>query len=382
MRRGVTNERRALLCCVSHVTYDQRVLRMGLLLQKLGYHPEFYGRDAGDGFIPEPFQKNQFRLVHHFFNREVWFYAEFNIRLFFKLWWGPRYDVVVSNDLDTLPACFVVSKLRGFRLIFDSHELFSEAAELADNCLARRVWRWLEALLIPRVPLGITVSHGIAREYQHRYGKSFLVLRNVPPFIHVQNLPPPPFTFEPGYRYLILQGTGINRERGAEEAVRALHHLPERFRLILAGGGDMWHYLKNLVIEEGLHSRVRFVERLPYSELMALTTRCFAGFSLDKPTCLNYRLSLPNKIFDYIQARIPVVVSAIDEPAALVRYYQVGVVVEKVTPELVARGVLQLEILWMQRESELKERLERAASILNREKEEENIQSAINAYLQ
>lgn len=354
---------------------------MGSLLERLGCRIMFYGRHYKLTGQEAELSDSRFVLVKHLFNKEVWFYAEFNIRLFFHLLFGKKYTVVVSNDLDTLPACYLASRIRGMKLIFDSHELFTETPELTDNALARFVWRRLEKLLLPRVALGITVSESIALEYERRYGLRFQVLRNVPPSLNLSALPEAPIQLLPEKKYLILQGTGINRQRGAEEAVEALNLLPGYFNLILAGDGDVVEDLKKHVATAGLQDRVLFTGRLPYGQLMALTARCFAGLSLDKPTCLNYLYSLPNKLFDYIQARIPVIVSPVPEVASLVKKYEIGCVLDDVSPRNIAEKVLILEKK-LQAEPQLwTDRLEKAARELCREEEEKKLIPVLNAFL-
>lgn len=382
MNPGKMSKRKALVCAVSSVLYDQRVQRMGGLLTRMGYEVTLYGRKFRLREAPPSHVEGMaLRLVRHVFNREAVFYAEYNLRLFFHLLIRSDYAVVVSNDLDTLPACYLAWRWRRFKLIFDSHELFSEAAELSDNRLARRVWRALERWLLPRVPVGLTVSESIRAEYRRRYGVDFHVLRNIPPRLDLSSLPLPTLNLDPSVHYLILQGTGINRDRGAEEAVEALVHLPENFHLIVAGDGDVMEALIQRVRSRHLGQRVHFTGRLPYRQLMALTTRCWAGLSLDKPTCLNYLYSLPNKIFDYIQARIPVVVSPIPEPAKIVLEHGVGVVARAVTPEAVAEAVMALEKALARDAVGWKQRLDAAARALCRENEEASLLNFLRDYL-
>lgn len=381
MRPGKTNERRAMLCAVSNIVYDQRVRRMGNLLEKQGFSITFYGRSYKLTGHEAEFQDQRFVLIKHWFNREVWFYAEYNTRLFFRLLFGKKIHVLVSNDLDTLLACYLASRIRGLKLIFDSHELFTETPELIDNSLARSVWKWLEKKLVPRIQFGLTVSEAIAQEYQKRYGVRFHVLRNVPPKLDREALPEASVILPSDKKFLILQGTGINRQRGAEEALEALTMLPGHFGLVIAGDGDVLDELKNRVSGSALQERVIFTGRLPYPKLMAITVQCFAGLSLDKPTCLNYLYSLPNKIFDYIQAQIPVIVSDLPGPASVVRAYGLGIVLNQVTPEAIAEAVRKLERdleaerrLWI-------ERLEKAARELCREEEEKKMIPVLHEFL-
>ncbi len=107
---------------------------------------------------------------------------------------------------------------------------------------------------------------------------------------------------------LILQGSGININRGAEEAVEMMQYLEDTI-LYIIGGGDIYNKLKDLVFRLNLVETVIIKDKIPYEELIEYTKIADVGLSLDKGTNLNYEYSLPNKVFDYIQAQTPLLVS-------------------------------------------------------------------------
>ncbi|MFN3876644.1 MAG: hypothetical protein ACK4L7_12120, partial [Flavobacteriales bacterium] len=79
-----------------------------------------------------------------------------------------------------------------------------------------------------------------------------------------------------------------------------------------------------------------------YERMMQYTRNADLGLSLDKDTSLNYRFSLPNKLFDYFRAHIPALVSDLPEVAGLVRGYEAGMVIPRVEPALIASEVRRL----------------------------------------
>jgi glycosyltransferase involved in cell wall biosynthesis len=126
---------------------------------------------------------------------------------------------------------------------------------------------------------------------------------------------------------LILQGAGINIDRGAEELTEAMRNLEDCF-LVIIGSGDVFPVLEDkLKNDPVLSSRIRLVNKLRYSEMMQYTLNSDIGFSLDKNTNPNYLYSLPNKIFDYIKAGVPVIVSDLVEIGKVVHQYEVGEVI-------------------------------------------------------
>ena len=138
---------------------------------------------------------------------------------------------------------------------------------------------------------------------------------------------------------LILQGAGINIQRGAEELLEAMTHL-ENCHLVIVGSGDVFPWLRKTVSENvTLRSRITIIDRVPYADMMQYTLNSDLGFSLDKDTNPNYRFSLPNKLFDYCKAGLPVVVSDLPEVARVVREAECGEVLQNHDPVRLAEAV-------------------------------------------
>jgi glycosyltransferase involved in cell wall biosynthesis len=124
--------------------------------------------------------------------------------------------------------------------------------------------------------------------------------------------------------------------------VLAMRELPNAL-LLLIGGGDAWPVLERMVQEHGLQDRVRLLPRMPYEQMMQYTRNADLGLSLDKDTNLNYRFSLPNKLFDYFRAGIPVLVTDLPEVAGIVRKYGAGVVIPTADPPRITAEVRALQ---------------------------------------
>ena len=136
-------------------------------------------------------------------------------------------------------------------------------------------------------------------------------------------------------KIIILQGSGINVQRGAEEAVMAMQYL-ENILFLIVGGGDVCDVLKELIIQNNLQDKVELRNKVPNEELKQITFCCDAGLSLDKDTNINYRFSLPNKLFDYIHANIPVVASDLVEVKKIILQYNVGKLIPSHNPKDIA----------------------------------------------
>lgn len=337
-----TLKKKIIIPVINDLATDQRVLRLCQWWHKKDYDVLLYGRVLSNSpSMPNlPFESIR---VKHFFNKGMFFYAEFSLRLFFFLLCR-KVDVIWANDLDTLPAASFAKSLRRSKLlIYDSHEYFTEVPELQNNNFARSVWLFFEKLCVPKVDFAFTVNKSIADVYTNKYGIPFHILRNMP-YKNLNKLIKTKAELGlPQDKFLvILQGSGINIDRGAEEAIEAFGLLPDRFVLVIAGSGDVISALKNRVKEMHWEHKILFFDRMPYSLLMQYTQSCNVGLSLDKDTNLNYRFSLPNKIFDYIQAHIPVLVSNLPELKRVVDEYKVGEVVMNHNPQTIADAIQKL----------------------------------------
>ncbi len=270
------------------------------------------------------------------------FYASLNIYLFFKILFS-RVDVLWANDLDTLPANWLVSLIKGKPLVYDSHEYFTEVPEIQHKPRVKNVWRFFEKRCIRRADLVITVSPSIADLLQETYHLDEVVtVRNVP--MGSTDLPKATKTdlgLDENRFLLLLQGGGINMNRGGEELVEAMRYI-EKVDLVIIGSGDAIPELQRMAKEFKLDDKIRFLPRMPYEEMMRYTSAADLGFSLDKDGNLNYRFSLPNKIFDYAMAGLPMVTSDLPEVAAFVRKNEIGVVLTEVAPKEIAKQVNEL----------------------------------------
>lgn len=170
---------------------------------------------------------------------------------------------------------------------------------------------------------------------------------------------------------IILQGAGINIDRGAEEAVLAMHRV-ENAVLYFVGSGDIIEDLKALVKAENLEEKVIFKGRRPYDEMMNYTYHADLGLTLDKDTNLNYKFSLPNKVFDYIHTTTPILASNVIEVAHIVKSYEVGDVIENHDPVHIAKKINTIlnDAEYHQR---LKANCVQTAQVLNWEKESDKL---------
>lgn len=309
----------------------------------------------------------------------VWFYVAFQWRLFWFLW-SNKADVYVSNDLDTLWPNYVVSKWRKKPLVYDTHEIFTEVPELINRPSKQKMWKRLEKRIFPKLKFVFTVNESIAEWYETHYGIRPEVVRNIPRknIPATRQLTRSEVHLPENKKIILLQGAGINVHRGAEEAVEAMQFIDNAVLLII-GGGDVIHQLKEMAEKEHLEGRIIFVNKLPPDELSAWTALADIGLTLDKDTNINYRFSLPNKIFDYIHAGIPVLASDLVEVKRIVETYNVGRITPDHHPQTIAKIIN--EMLSGDEYATWKANTQKAVQELTWEKEEEKIKAVYSQFL-
>jgi len=330
---------RIVVSVTNDLVTDQRVRKVCDTLISLGFEILLIGRKLPNSLALErSYSTYRMRL---FFKKGFAFYAEYNLRLFIKLLFT-RKDILLANDLDTLLPNYLISKLFRKKIVYDSHELFTEVPELTSRPKVQNVWLKIEKWIFPNLKNVITVNQIIASIYQEKYQVPVHVIRNIslrlPAFIPDLELAN---KIKGNKKMLILQGSGINKDRGAEEAVEMMQYLEDTL-LVIVGGGDVFEDLKTIIKKFNLEDKVQIIGKVPYDQLLKYTQIADLGLSLDKGTNLNYEYSLPNKVFDYIQCLVPLMVSNRRVVAKLIQNNEIGVVFKEHDPKEMAQLVREV----------------------------------------
>lgn len=322
----MSKQQKIIVSVTNDLHTDQRVHKVCLFLQQQGFDVTLVGRKlTSSGELKRPYACKRFRL---WFNKGFLFYANYNLRLCCYLL-VHRADVLLSNDLDTLYANYIASKLKGTKLVYDSHEYFTEVPELIGRPKVKRFWERIEKRIFPKLKKVYTVNESIAEIYQKKYHVPVEVVKNVPLFEAYVDA-----SAIREARTIIYQGS-VNKDRGLEELLQAMSHLSD-VRLVIVGGGDVLEDLKQQAADLKITDRVTFTGKIPFEELKTFTRRASLGLSLEKGGNLNYELALPNKLFDYLACGIPVLVSALPEMKKVLDSFEVGLTISSHDPEEIA----------------------------------------------
>lgn len=322
-------KKRIIISATSDLVSDNRAHKVCSTLFNMGFDVLLIGRKLSKSL---PLNNRQYKTKRFnlFFHKGPQFYANYNFRLYLFLLFS-KFDVLLSIDLDTLPANFLAAKVKSKPLVYDSHEYFTEVPELINRPRTKKVWEWMEKQMVPNIKYAITVCNSIADIYSAKYGTPFKVVRNIPVStnkISIQN------KIAKREKIVLYQGA-VNLGRGLEQAILAMKFI-ENAKLVIVGDGDIKNDLELLVEIENLQKKVEFVDRLPLEELSKLTPKADLGLSIEEDLGLNYRFALPNKLFDYIQAQVPVLITNLPEMSAIVKQYQIGEITDSLDPQHLA----------------------------------------------
>jgi glycosyltransferase involved in cell wall biosynthesis len=251
-------------------------------------------------------------------------------RLAFLAWFvkgivGLRPDVVHAHDAAMLLPGIFGSRLTGAMLVYDSHELATSVP------YRERSWAWfvgaIERLVVPRCAAVITVSNGIAIRLCERYRlpRTPTVVRNVTALrVQGDGRLREQLRIGRGTPLLLHQGAPAPA-RGCELLVAAVAELAG-VRLAFLGNPQPGYEaeLREAIARSGARERIALLPSVSLGELLAHTAEADVGVTLLQDTCENHRLALPNKLFEYISAGVPVVASDLPETRRLVEHYGVG----------------------------------------------------------
>lgn len=280
---------------------DRRMIRICSALSDFGANVTLIGikKKNSQAVVNTNFSIHRFRII---FKSGILFYLEYNIKLFFYLLFK-EFDIVNANDADTLLACFLATKIKNKKIVFDAHEYFTGVPELKNRNFKKGIWKTIEDKILPNIDKNYTVSDSVKNAYERDIGTSFLTIRNFPDSNNFNKIIRPNIDSK-GDIYLGYVGV-LNKGRGLEQAIRILQKFENRVKLILIGGGDLEKELKSLVDKLNLKSRVEFSGWVQPKQIPDILSKVHIGLNLLDGESENYKYSLANKVFDYLHMGIP-----------------------------------------------------------------------------
>jgi glycosyltransferase involved in cell wall biosynthesis len=245
-------------------------------------------------------------------------------------------DVIHANDLNTLTAACQAAKKLGCKVVYDSHEICVENHNMKG--IYKKLNALCEKVFIKRIDKMVCVSHAAADYFQEKYDiEKPMVITNC-------SLKSEQFiSDEKNEGFEILNHGQYYAGRGYDiivEAAELLKSHPE-IKIALRGYGALEEQLRSRAEEIG-GENIIFYQPVHVSELISSASRSMVGVAITEDVCLNFKLSVSNKIFEYVSAGLPVIMSDIPEHRYLNGKYRFGIVLKENTPECFAEAAIKL----------------------------------------
>jgi len=247
-----------------------------------------------------------------------------------------KFDLIIANDVDTLPLAF---QLKGkAKIIFDAHEY---APRHFEN---NKVWKTffqpfyiqLCKTYIPKTAAMLTVGQGLADEYTKTFGVKPVIITNATRFVAVE-----PAEVLPHHIRLVHHGIA-NPSRRLELMLEMMKHLDERFSLDMIlmtsdyASEKTKAYIRSFTAEAEKDPRIKILPPVKSDDVVKTINHYDIGVFLIPPINFNYANTLPNKLFDFIQARLGIAIGPTPEMASIVRNHNNGIVADNFEPRNLA----------------------------------------------
>jgi glycosyltransferase involved in cell wall biosynthesis len=257
-----------------------------------------------------------------------------------------RADIYHASELTALPACGIVAALRHKPLVYEAYELpipYPETSVAFWRKSAKFLNHFL-AFVLPCCAGVIATSPFHAWEMQkHFHLKEICLLRNIPPYKVVQKSERlrRQLGLNPDIHIALYQGN-IQSDRGLDKLVRAAKFLEQNNVIVMMGKGpkEMLSELESLIVNEEVTDRIKILPPVPYEELLAWTASADIGLTVLPPDySLRIQLCLPNKLFEYLMAGVPVLATQLDAVQEIIQTYDVGRIVPSAEPKDIGAAI-------------------------------------------
>jgi len=285
-------------------------------------------------------------------------------------------DFIHAHDLNTMPIAVYIKLFlnKSVKIIYDAHEYETQMNNLSKK--GKKIMYFFEKRLIKYADKIITVSHSIALEYKKLYPtiETPSLILNCPNYTEISkgNKFREKFKLKDEVTIFLYQGS-LNKGRGLEIIVKVFKEISNKKNvLVMMGYGNLEDYAREQSAKE---ENIYFHEAVSPHELMDYTSSADVGIATIENSCLSYYYCLPNKMFEYIMAEIPIIVSNLPEMKKIVRTEKIGVVLKKNSSSGILKAITEINQLDIK---VLKSNLKKTKKKYNWQQQEKELLSIYN----
>lgn len=324
----MSDKKKVIITFLGNIDYDTRCNNLFNTLDSKGFDVEFIGFD----WLTENFKSIRGKKTVHKLSKKpfsFFFYIKFYSLLKLHLL-SKKFDIIFAEDLYCLPVCVVIGKIKKAKIIYDCRELFGFLAGLKNKKLVQKFWSSIEKLFIKKANLVLTTGEMDSEFIRNHYKiTNDIVIRNLPLYRKADS----PFDYysalkiDKSKKVLLYQGVVLHG-RGLKMILDFLQTTND-FVLVIAGGGEMLSFYRNLAETLQIADKVFFIGKIPQEKLINYTAGAFVGLSLIENISLSYYYALPNKLFEYIMAEVPVIATDLPQMKNIIDEFNVGLTIKE-----------------------------------------------------
>jgi len=340
------------------ITYDSRVKREAKTLSLAGYRIRIldweYPLGSGDGRTSQReslkgIEVSRVRILTRGLPKSTFFRG---VKYLEYLWSAcrqavrERADIYHAHDLDTLLPALIAAKINKAKIVYDSHELWTERYPLCTIAWQKRLWQAIENWCIKRVDQVIITNVSRAAYIAQLYDVPRpTVVRNCCEYVEIkkrENLLRETLHIEDGIKIVLFVG-GITVNKGIEEGIKAMGYIDNCVFVIMGFDHGFKEQFRQLAKEVGVENRVKFASPVPPDQVVRWAASANIGLVCIQGKGLSYYYSVAQKLWECLMAELPVVVNDLPEMRQLIEHYQVGLVIEReMRPEAIAAAIKEL----------------------------------------
>lgn len=286
-----------------------------------------------------------FSSIVRVFERNILGYKLGSDKYFERLYWDggrkklltiieeEKYDLVIGHGIFILP---ILKKLK-CPTIFNTHEFYEREFEENENWkkFTQPYYNYLIQTYLKEVDLMFCVCESIQNEYLKKCKIKSLVITNATKY---NDLKPTQL----GNKIRIIHHGAAIRSRELERMAELVDFLGEEYELTFMLVKTDLNYYNEFFAKYSVNSRIKFTEPVKVNEIPKFCNQYDIGIFILPPVNYNWENALPNKVFEYVQARLALAVSPNVNMRNLVNKYKLGVVAEDYTTKSMASALMKI----------------------------------------